>query len=308
MEPMTSLDADLVRRWFGRLRDPDEPAMPHWGIVPTAQEAAALAEGEAQIEFAVQDLPPPRMVAPLSEVPARLLRSYLEALAAGITGTRRMLGSLGGADAQDDTAMAGDPDALALVTGLNAAAAALHGQIDAPAYRPIQGERGSDEPTAAEAARLAGLTAAELVVDGADLQRIAGSAAGAAMNGWQIGLPQDPAERDEYRTRGLVGILLYALAQETRDPEPPADPASCGALPGENLGRRFDAEITFSMGLPPTEIRSLTADLAQVAAEVTVWPSNQWPRFHVHSDRPGEVIGQVYAYGTPFDLMITDRD
>ena len=164
-----------------------------------------------------------------------------------------------------------------------------------------------NEPSAAEAARLAGLTAADLVVDGAGLQRIATSAAGAAMNGWQIGLPEDPAERDEYRTRGLVGLLLNALAQETRDPEPPAAPASCGALPGDNTGRAFEAEITFSMGLAAAEIRSLAADLEQVSAEVTVWPGGQWPFFHVHSDRPGEVVGQIYAYGTPFDLVITDR-
>ena len=119
------------------------------------------------------------------------------------------------------------------------------------------------------------------------------------MNGWRIGLPEDPAERDEYRTRGLVGLLLNALAQETRDPEPPAEPASCGALPGDNTGRAFEAEITFSMGLAATEIRSLAADLEQVSAEVTVWPGGQWPFFHVHSDRPGEVVGQIYAYGTP---------
>ena len=96
MDPMTSLDADLVHRWFSRLRDPDDLAMPRWGIVPTEQEATAFAEGEVQIEFAVQDLPPPRMVAPLSEVPARLLRTYLQALAAGISGTRQLLtGSAG---------------------------------------------------------------------------------------------------------------------------------------------------------------------------------------------------------------------
>ena len=96
MDPMTSLDADLVHRWFGRLRDPEELAMPRWGIVPTEQEATAFDEGEVQIEFAVRDLPPPRMVAPLSEVPARLLRTYLQALAAGISGTRQLLSGSAG--------------------------------------------------------------------------------------------------------------------------------------------------------------------------------------------------------------------
>ncbi|MEP6559623.1 MAG: hypothetical protein ABJD68_00905, partial [Nakamurella sp.] len=149
--------------------------------------------------------------------------------------------------------------------------------------------------------------AAELVVDGAVLHDVAETAAGVAMTGWRIGLPGDPADRIEYRARGLVGLVLAALELQTRAPEPPAAPASCGALPGQNLGRPLDAEITFSMGLEPADIRLLSADLAQLSAEVTVWPGGQWPRFHLHTGRAGEVIGQVYAYGTPFDLLITNR-
>jgi len=38
-----------------------------------------------------------------------------------------------------------------------------------------------------------------------------------------------------------------------------------------------------------------------------MWPGSQWPRFHLHTDRAGDVIGQVYAYGTPFDLLITEQ-
>ena len=60
------------------------------------------------------------------------------------------------------------------------------------------------------------------------------------------------------------------------------------------------------MGLAAAEIRSLSDDLAGLVTEVTVWPGGQWPRFHLHTERPGDVIGQVYAYGTPFDLEITE--
>ena len=300
---MTSLDADLVRLWFERLRDADQPVMPHWGIVPTDQETAALADGQTQIDCAVQDRPAPTPAAILTEVPARLLRRYLHALAAGISGTRQMLGPANAEDGRD-LGLPGDADALALVTGLNAAAASLLGEIEAPAYRDAG--RAYSDPTAAEAARLAGVAAAELVVDGAGLQQVIGSAA-AALNGWQIGLPPDPVERNEYRTRALVGIVLSALEQVTRDPEPLGEPASCGALPGQNLGRAFNAEITFSMGLADSEIRSLAADLAEIQAEVVVWPGGQWPRFHLHTDRPGEAVGLLYAYGTPFDLEIANR-
>lgn len=300
---MTSLDTDLVRLWFQRLQDADEPVMPHWGIVPTEQELDALAEGQLQIEFAVQDLPAPTPVATLTEVPARLLRRYLHALAAGVSRTRQMLGPTGAADGPE-LGPPGDADALALVTGLNAAAASLLGEIESPAHRAGGGAH--SDPTAAEAATLAGVAAAELVVDGAGLQQVIGSAAG-ALNGWQIGLPQDPVERTEYRTRALVGIVLYALEQVTRDPEPLGEPASCGALPGQNLGRAFTAEITFSMGLAETEIRSLSVDLRHIDVDVVVWPGSQWPRFHLHTDRPGETIGLLYAYGTPFDLEITHR-
>ncbi len=300
---MTSLDADLVRLWFERLRDADQPVMPHWGIVPTEQETAALADGQTQIDCAVQDRPAPIPAAILTEVPARLLRRYLHALAAGISGTRQLLGPAN-VEVGRDLGLPGDADALALVTGLNAAAASLLGEIEAPADRDAG--RPYSDPTAAEAARLAGVAAAELVVDGAGLQQVIGSAA-AALNGWQIGLPPDPVERNEYRTRALVGIVLSALEQVTRDPEPLGEPASCGALPGQNLGRAFNAEITFSMGLADSEIRSLAADLGEIQAEVVVWPGGQWPRFHLHTDRPGEAVGLLYAYGTPFDLEIANR-
>jgi hypothetical protein len=306
MVRMTSFDADLVHRWFDRVLD--EPVMPHWGIVPTEQERFALSQGASRVEAAVlnDQLPSALAAEPLTELPALMVLRYLDALAAGIASTRL---AFRGVDGAGDPALGGiadgDVGAFALVAGLNAGAAALHGEIAASSYR--LGRVGA-EPTAAESARLAGVAAAELVVNGAGLHDVAGTAAGVAMNGWQIGLPDDPVERIEYRARGLVGLVLVALEQQTRDPEPPGEPASCGALPGENLGRPFPAEITFTMGLAPAEIRSLTVDLTGLTAEVTVWPGSQWPRFHVHTDRAGDVIGQVYAYGTPFDLLITERD
>ena len=314
---MTSFDADLVQRWFGRVEDSDEPVMPDWGILPTVQEAAALRDGGAQVAVALREVDPQirRPVPVLTELPARMVSSYLTALAAGVAGTRaafaQSLGEQGpAADEPTTGSSSGDVGTMALVAGLNAAAAALHGEISSPAYRAGREWRAA-EPTAAESARQAGIAAAELVVNGAGLHEIVAAAADVAMNGWRIGVPDDPIDRAEYRTRGLVGILLVALERETRDPEPVGAPASCGALPGENLGRSFSAEITFTMGLAPAEIRSLSADLAGLVGEVTVWPGRYsrggWPRFHLHTDRPGAVIGQIYAYGTPFDLEITDR-
>ena len=58
---------------------------------------------------------------------------------------------------------------MALVAGLNAGAAALHGQIVSPAQLPGEPGWRATEPTAAESARQAGVAAAELVVDGAGL-------------------------------------------------------------------------------------------------------------------------------------------
>ena len=326
---MMSFDADLVGRWFRRARNRDEPVMPHWGIEPTDQEAEAVRLGGEQVLAAVaadQDTFP-RPDAALTEVPARLVLEYLTALAAGVAGTRAafaatldseasgelMGGQFSGADTSDlGVSGLADVGAMALVAGLNAGAAALHGQIVSPAQLPGEPGWRATEPTAAESARQAGVAAAELVVDGAGLPEITSLAADVAMAGWRIGVPDDPIDRVEYRTRGLLGILLVALELETRDPEPAGEPASCGAEPGENRGSIFDAEITFTMGLAPADMRALSDDLAGLVSELVVWPGrdsrNSWPRFHLHTEQPAEVIGQVFAYGTPFDLAISNRD
>lgn len=318
MVRMTSFDADTVRRWLRRAADADDAAMPHWGIALTAQEVAALDAGGARLAAALDETPVEGAAlgsvlgddwgaadAEYTELPARMLRRYLDAFAAGVGSTRL---AFAGAD-QDDrvSAPTGDVGALALVAGMNAAAAALHGEISSTGPHPTEQWR-SAEQTAAESARLAGFAAAELVVDGAGLHEIAAAAAGAATNGWRVGVPGDPVERVEYRIRGLVGLLLIALEVETRDPEPPGEPAPCGALPGENLGHSFLAEITFTMGLPTPEVRLLSNEIVGLGGDLTVWPGSQWPRFHVHTDRVGEVLSQVFAYGTPFDLQVTSRD
>lgn len=309
---MTSLDADLVRAWFRRIRDTAEPVMPQWRIVPTVQEDLALTAGGDQVESAVSGTSAVDAgygSGELTELPAMMLQRYLTAFAAGIASARLAFAANTSEDPESGEVLAadamGDTDALALAAGLNAAAAALHGEIVTGSDRQAERWRHC-EPTAAESARLAGFAAAELVVNGAGLHEIAAAAAGAAITGWRLGLPENPVERAEYRVRGLVGALLVALEIQTRDPEPPAHPASCGALPGQNLGRPFTAEITFTMSLAPAEIRSLSNDLAGLVTEIAVWPGGQWPRFHLHTERAGDVIGQVYACGTPFDLEITE--
>ncbi len=342
MVAMQSFDADLVQRWLRRVRAAPDEVLPQWRVVPTDQEAAALRAGAARLQWALDqstvvvdaallDDDGGEADARFTELPARMLHRYLDAFAAGVGSTRL---AFAGTGADDDPADRGrnrdfddggddgsdrdphgggrtgdlpDVGSLALAAGLNAGAAALHGDIISAAQRPVEQWR-AGEPTAADSARLAGFAAAELVVDGAGLHEIAAAAAAAAINGPRSGAPQDGRELTEHRIRGLVGSLLVALEVETREPEPPAEPAACGAAPGENLGRQFDAEITFTMGLAPSEIASLSDDLTGLAADLTVWPSGQWPKFHIHSDRPGEVLSQVFAYGTPFDLLVTSRD
>jgi len=305
---MTALDVDLVRRWFDRLRRQDLSVIAYWSVRPTAEEFAALDEGGTGLDLAVRDLPPSAPSVALTEPPALMLRNYLSGFAAGVGETRRLLAVDQGMDPFVELTGGVDPGAatsgaLALAAGLNAAAAAL----DNP---PHGGRTGFTPggPTAAQSARSAGVAAAELVVDGADLHRVAALAAGAAINGWRIGWPDDPAEQANYRTRALVGMLLVALELESRDPLPPARPADCGALPGENRGTAFLAEITCSMHVEGEAMATLTGELGRLCREVVIWPTDGSPAFHLHTDRPGEAIEQLYASGVPFDLQITRLD
>ncbi|WP_395729114.1 hypothetical protein [Nakamurella sp.] len=300
---MAVLDADLVHRWFDRLRRQDLSAIAFWDVRPTDQERAAIDEGGTAIGCAIRDLPAPAPVLALTETPALMLRDYLTGFAAGITEARRLLRvepavDLGGlAGGVDPGASA--VGALALAAGLNAAAAALAGWA---ADRPSAGRGG---PTAAESARAAGVTAAEVVVDGADLHRVAAHAAGTAVDGWRVGLPDDPAERADYRAKALVGTVLVALELECREPLPPARPASCGALPGENRGAAFLAEITCTLHVADEALPTLIGELNRLCREVALWPTDRSSSLHLHTDRPGEAIEQLYASGVPFDLAIT---
>ena len=309
MDPMTALDVALVDRWFDRLRSVDPSAIGAWGVRPTAQELAALEEGRIGLGLAVRDLPAPAAVVELTEVPALMLRDYLAGFAAGVSEARRLLAVepsvdlFGGLDPGADAG-----GALALAAGLNAAAAALTD----PDRDPRRSGFTADGPTAAESARSAGVSAAELVVDGADLHRIAAVAAGAAINGWRVGLPPGSGDRDgeraDYRARALVGMLLVALERECRDPLPPARPAACGALPGENTGTAFLAEITCTLHVDGETMATLIGELNRLCREVAIWPTDGSPAFHLHTDRPGEVIEELYASGMPFDLQITRLD
>ncbi len=303
IDPMAALDADLVRRWFDRLLRQDESVVAYWGVRPTVQEIAALDEGSAGIDCALRDLPRSAPVIRLTETPARLIRDYLAGFAAGISETRRLLADeppVGLTGVLDPGAEA--EGALALAAALNAGAAALDDAV--LGARLSAGSAAS----AAESARSAGVAAAELVVDGADLHRVAASAAGQAVNAWRSGVPTDPGQHVDYRTKALVGMLLVALELECRDPLPPARPAACGARPGENRGAAFLAEITCTMHADAETMATLTGELNRLCRDVAIWPTDRSPEFHLHTDRPGEVIEQLYASGMPFDLQITRLD
>ena len=239
--------------------------MPHWGIVsdraggcgpgrrrgPARRSPRRDAGGRrAALRLDARCTTGGAADAESTELPARMLRRYLDALR-----RRRSPGPGWRSPAQIRTTELGvGPTGdvgmrLALVAGLNAARPRCTVRSCATAYRPSQW-RPSDEPTAAESARLAGVRRGRTGGGRRRAARDRRRRGRRGMNGWQIGLPEDPVERDEYRTRGLVGLLLIALEQETRDPEPPgragqlrrAARARTSAVP-------FHAEITFTMGL-----------------------------------------------------------
>lgn len=306
MGRMLALDADLVGRWFDRVRRPDPAVHARWGIRPSAQEREVLDEGGIALACAVRDLPAPAPVVPLTEPAAELLRGYLSGLAAGISEARRLLVSetsadlMGGLD--PGSAVSGG---LALAAGLNAGAAALDEAARGSSIR----RSAAAGPTVAEAARSAGVAGAELVVDGANLRQVAARAAQTLATSWLTGLPADEPGasegRADDRATALIGMVLAALEHECRDPLPPARPAGCGAGPGENRGAAFLAEITCTLHVEAAALPGLTGELGRLCREVSIWPTGGDPAVHLHTDRPGEVIEQLYASGMPFDLAIT---
>ncbi len=307
---VTRFDADLVERWFDLLLAEGGSLRPLWGIELTEHERAAVEDGAGYLLAAVRgddggdegsDAPPPCPEATgpgdATEVPARMLRRYLRAFASGVAGAQARL--------DPDEWIEGEPAAasMSVAAGLNAGAAALQGEfVGSASTRPSVVQ--VHEPTAAQAAWLAGIGAAEEAVNGARVAVVTRVAFSAAAGGWRIGMPADPHERIEYRARGLLCLALLALREVCAEPAGPVEPASCGAMPGENLGRPFAAEVTFQVGTGDEDFADLVAAIRALSTDVTTWQREGLLWCHVHTERPGEVIEQAHASGAVFDLRI----
>lgn len=289
---MTTFDTDLVGRWFGYLLDDRSGAevdTANSGLHPTSTERQVLIEGCEAITAAVgwSGMPSPASAA--ADGPAAALATYLVGMATGIAGTRRAMVEAG----SEEVAMA---DRLSLVAGLIAGGAALQVGVDGDAVSPVR-----YESSATDLARVAGTSAAELVVDGADLHTITTAAAAAAM---VAGPPDDANRSPGYRTRALVALVLLALQRSTAPAGDPVEPPSCGARPGVNNGAALLAEITFTSYLSAADSERLARTLRGMADEVVVWSEGDRRLFHVHSRAAGEVVAQAYAVGSVFSLEI----
>ncbi len=195
---------------------------------------------------------------------------------------------------------AGSPVAvLSLVAGLLTGAAAI-------GYDPTNGEQLHGRTgSAAQAAGSAAIGAADLAGDGADLHRVASSAAADVIQGLVLAAPTDPSCADDHRLRALIGLLLAGLESASRPVLAPGDPASCGAGPGENAGREFLAEVTFQVFSDAAGAAELAAALVGIADDVRVWPDGPAYRFHLHTVQAGEAIARAYAHGLLFDLTVS---
>lgn len=282
---MRAVDADLIDAWFAAATDsatdPTSGPLRHLRLVAAPAELRALALGHSAVRAAVTDGAMPDRAAALGDDVADSLLKYLLGVASGIAG-------------------AGPPaSALSLVTGLIAGAVAI-------GYQPSRGEQLDGGPdSAAQAAGSAAIGAADLAGDGADLHRIASSAAADVIQGWALTPPASPGAGDGHRLRGLMCLLLAGLEYASRPSSSPGDPASCGAGPGENAGREFLAEVTFQVFSDAEGAAELAAALAAIADDVRVWPDGDAHRFHLHTVRAGEAIARAYAHGLPFDLMVS---
>lgn len=292
---MTTFDNGLVERWFGYLIDPDAPGDRAWGLRPTDDERRVLTEGSRDIAAAVGWSQLPSRSSVPDDPAAALLQVYLTGMATGVAGARQTMVQNG------DLGEVAAADRLSLVAGLIAGGAAV--QV-APHPGGVPGDPeqlGRRAPDAAALARTAGTSAAELVVDGADLHSITSAAAAAALSAG----PPDAANRDAaYRARSLVALVLVALQRSTAPAGAPVSPPSCGAQPGVNNGAELRAEVTFTMFAPQPDSDRLQAALAGLSDEVVVWSEGDRRYFHVHTDVAGEVIAEAYAVGTVFSLVI----
>lgn len=286
---MRAVDADLIDAWFAAANDavwhPANTPIPgtarHLRISASPAELRALTLGHSAVRAAVTDGQMPVGGSALDDdVAANLLR-YLLGVASGIAG-------------------AGSPaSVLSLVAGLLTGAAAI-------GYDPTNGEQLHGRTgSAAQAAGSAAVGAADLAGDGADLHRVASSAAADVILGMVLPPPEDPGSAAHHRLRVLIGLLLAGLEHASRPVSASRAPASCGAGPGENAGREFLAEVTFQVFADAAMAAELAAALVAIADDVRVWPDGPAHRFHLHTVQAGEAIARAYAHGLLFDLRVS---
>lgn len=281
---MIDVDVHLVTAWSDRLFDAARPVMRQWGVRPTDEELTAMGSGFAAIRIAVLGEHPSGDA--LDERAGRRpsaatdLERYLRGVAAGIEAT------------------GADRDPMSLVAGLVAGAARL--QFD-------RAGRGAEEPSAAEAAARAGVAAADVATEGAPLARVTDVAAAVAAEGWAFGVPDDPELVDDYRLRALIGMVLAALNDAVIAIQDRPQVAGCGATAGDHRGRTFLAEVTFEFRGAAAAQARLADSIGPMGTDLRVWPGSGddgVTHYHLHTNHPAEVVGEIYALGTPFDLLI----
>lgn len=275
---MTDVDVHLVTAWTERVLDRRRPMLKHLGVRPSGDELIALGAGMAAIRAAVLG-EHPEPVAVVGTTVADDLERYLRGMAAGIEAT------------------GADRDPMSLVAGLVAGAAQLQYSRAGVA---------GGEPSTAESAARAGVAAADIAADGADLGRVVGVAAEVAMTGWSPGPQPDQQRTDEQRLRVLLGMVLLALDEVAGAPDGRRAVAGCGAAAGEHRGRTFLAEVTFDFyGADETHAR-VAGSIARMGTDLRVWPDDESgvTHYHLHTNHPAEVIAEVFAAGTPFELKI----
>jgi hypothetical protein len=277
---MTPVDIHLIAAWSDLVLDDAGPFMLMCGLRPTEEERAALGRGFAAIRSAVLGEQVQDGLRSGVTVPDHLT-DYLLGIAAGIEAT------------------GADRDPMSLVAGLVAGAARLQ-----------FGRAGNagEAPSAAEVAARAGVAAADLATDGADLCRVVAAAAGVAASGWTaIPAPDGPAQADDRRLRSFITMLLAALEDAVGRQQDRPGRASCGAGAGDHRGRPFLAEMTFEFRGGPSAQARLSDMIDRMGTDLRIWPDDDSPavtRYHLHTNRPAEVTAEIYALGTPFDLRI----
>jgi len=296
---MTTFDTELVERWFGLLLDSQGDGDELFRVRPDAVERQVLVDGGRAISAAVGRAALPTVERPPADAAAALLQVYLTGMATGIAGARQAMLDSG------DAGQASAGDRLSLVAGLIAGGAAIQVAPGGDPTQSVDRQFPGSAGTAVEVARTAGTTAAELVVDGADLYTITSAAAAAVLAAG----PPDLANREAgYRARALVGTVLITLQRSTAPPGAPVRPPSCGAAPGSNVGVELSAEVTFTMFLSREDCDRLTVFLGGSADEVVVWSEGDRRYFHVHTRMAGEVISEAYASGAVFSLTVGRRE